>query len=160
MALQAIFVVRDRAGARRVAAQDLLGARGKLAADAIVTHVLWPRSGGQGGFYEVARRDGHAPVVGAMVTVSRETCRIGLCGVLAVGTACPTVARAVFSRFPTAPEPAEIDERLVADLGEIPRKPLAGDRCTDPFASAGYRREIAPVVIQRAVMAAARASTG
>jgi CO/xanthine dehydrogenase FAD-binding subunit len=135
-----------------VAAADLLGAGCRLAADAMVTHVLWPRSPGLGGFYEVARRDGHAPVVGAMVSLGQENCRVGLCGVADIGIACPTVARAIFIRFPTAPSLSEIDQLLERDLEE----PVFGNA----FVSADYRREVAPVVIQRAVVAAARVGQG
>jgi carbon-monoxide dehydrogenase medium subunit len=148
IALGARFAVRDRNGESLVAAADLLGAGGRLAADTLVTHVLWPRSAGRGGFFEVARRDGHAPVVGAMVTLSKERCRVGLCGVAAVGMACPTVARAIFIRFPTVPERSEIDQLLETDIDE----PLYGNA----FVRADYRREVAPVVIQRAVAAASR----
>jgi carbon-monoxide dehydrogenase medium subunit len=149
IALGARFIVTDRHGERLVAAADLLGPGCRLAADALVTHVLWPRSPGLGGFYEVARRDGHAPVVGAMVNLGRDDCRIGLCGVTATGMACPTVAGAVFDRFPTALEPDEIDRLLARDVGE----PFFGNA----FVGAHYRREMAPVVIQRAIAAAARA---
>jgi carbon-monoxide dehydrogenase medium subunit len=149
IALGARFAVRDRGGERLVDALDLLGAGGELAADALVTHTLWPRTPGVGGFYEVARRDGHAPVVGAMVSLSRDRCRVGLCGVAAVGIACPTVARAVFASFPSAPEPCEIDRLLVRDL----REPPFGNA----FVGADYRRQVAPVVIRRAIMAAAGA---
>jgi carbon-monoxide dehydrogenase medium subunit len=148
IALQARFAVRDPTGERLVDAADLLGAERRLAPDALVTHVLWPRSPGLGGFYEVARRDGHAPVVGAMVTFGRENCRVGLCGVAAVGIACPNVARAIFIRFPTAPERDEIDQLLERDLVA----PVFGNA----FVSADYRREVAPVVIQRAAAAAVR----
>ena len=90
-----------------------------------------------------------APVVGAMVNLGRDDCRIGLCGVTATGMACPTVAGAVFDRFPTALEPDEIDRLLARDVG----KPFFGNA----FVGAHYRREMAPVVIQRAIAAAARA---
>jgi aerobic carbon-monoxide dehydrogenase medium subunit len=146
VALGARFAVRDRAGEQLVAAADLLGSGCRLAADALVTHVLWPRSRGSGGFYEVARRDGHAPVLGAMVTLSRHNCRVGLCGVAAVGIACPSVAQAIFIRFPATPSLSEIDQLLERDLGE----PLFGNA----FVGSDYRRKVAPVVIQRAIIAA------
>jgi carbon-monoxide dehydrogenase medium subunit len=149
IALGARFAVLDRTGERLVAAADLLGAGCRLAMDALVTHVLWPRSPGLGGFYEVARRDGHAPVVGAMVNLGKEKCRVGLCGVAAIGIACPTVARAIFIRFPTVPFLSEIDQLLERDLD--------GPVMDNAFVSADYRRDVAPVVIRRAVAAAARA---
>jgi carbon-monoxide dehydrogenase medium subunit len=154
LALQALFVVRDRTGERRVAAEDLLGPGRRLAAGCIVTHVLWPRSRAHAGFYEVARRDGHAPVVGAVVSVSREICRVGLCGVFEVGVACPRVARSVFADFPRPPEPERIDALLAADLDEPAGGARFGKRCDDAFSDAAYRREVAPTVIHRAVLAA------
>jgi carbon-monoxide dehydrogenase medium subunit len=148
IALEARFVVSDYHGERIVTATELLGSNGRLAADALVTHVLWPRRPGAGGFYEVARRHGHAPVVGAMVTVSREECRVGLCGVAAVGVACLGVARAILARFPTAPEVDDIQGLLDRDLEQPP--------FGTAFVGAEYRREVAPIVIRRAALAAAR----
>jgi carbon-monoxide dehydrogenase medium subunit len=147
IALGARFALRDRSGERLVAAADLLGPARGPAADALVTHVLWPRSRGCGGFYEVARREGHAPVVGALVFRGPGECRVGLCGVAATAIACPAVARAIFSRFPMAPSTSEIDGLLDQDLEE----PILDDA----FVGAAYRREVAPVVIHRAVVAAA-----
>lgn len=148
IALGARFAVLDRTGERLVAAPDLLGPSCRIAPDALVTHVLWPRSPGHGGFYEVARREGHAPVVGAMIALSQNGCRVGLCGVAATGIACPAVARAIFIHFPTAPPLTEIDQLLDRDLAV----PVLGNA----FVSAEYRREVAPVVIQRAAGVAAR----
>jgi carbon-monoxide dehydrogenase medium subunit len=152
IALRARFAVRDRAGEHVVAAADLLGPGGSLAADALVTHVLWPRSRGFAGFYEVARRDGHVPVVGAMVALSRDDCRVGLCGVAAGGLACPSVARAIFIRFPAVPSVGEIDRLLEHDL----TGPVIGNT----FVGADYRREVAAVVIQRAIVAAGGGGQG
>jgi aerobic carbon-monoxide dehydrogenase medium subunit len=148
IALGARFAVRDRSGDHLVAAADMLGSSGRIAADALVTHVLWPRLPGRGGFYEVARREGHAPVVGAMVALGQDGCRVGLCGVAATGIACPTVARAIVVRWPSAPHLGEIDQLLDRDLAD----PVFGNA----FVGAEYRREIAPVVIRRAAAAAVR----
>jgi NTP pyrophosphatase (non-canonical NTP hydrolase) len=63
-------------------------------------------------------------------------------------------------RFPNAPEPEEIDRMLVAELGEARDAWRSVEACPDPCASAGYRRELAPVVIHRAVLAAASAGIG
>lgn len=150
IALGALFVVRDPRGERLVPAGDVLGPGRRPAPDCLVTHVLWPRTRGVSGFYEVSRRDGHAPVVGAMVSLDSASCRVGLCGVSAVGIACPTVARAIFDGFPTVPARDRIDRLLDGDLAEPPFGTV--------FAGADYRREMAPVVIQRAAAAAARAA--
>lgn len=84
-----------------------------------------------------------------MVRVSRDDCRVGLCGVTAIGIACRRVAQAIFLRFPTTPAAEELDALLKQDIGE----PIFGNA----FVAADYRREVAPVVIQRAILAAARA---
>jgi carbon-monoxide dehydrogenase medium subunit len=147
IALGARFVIREHTREYVAAAAELIGPRGRLAADGLVTHVLWPRFSGHGGFYEVARRDGHAPVVGALVCLRQGDCRVGLCGVAAAPLACPTVARAILLRLPAAPCLGEIDQLLEQDLD----LPLFGNA----FVGADYRREVAPVVIQRAALAAA-----
>jgi len=156
MALGARFVVHDSAGERRVDAADVLGLGRRLAPEALVTHVLWPRNPGCGGFYEVARRLGAAPVVGAMVSVGSAGCQVGLCGVAAVGLACPTVADTIHRRFPAAPEAAEIDRLLARDLSEDRSGPAFGTA----LVGAEYRRRVAPVVIQRAIARAVAGAGG
>jgi carbon-monoxide dehydrogenase medium subunit len=150
LALGARFAIRDADGERLVAAAEILGAGRRLAPDSLVTHVLWPRNPGRGGFYEVARRDGHAPVVGAMISMSAERCRVGLCGVAAVGLTCPSVGAAIARRFPAAPDTSEIDRLLERDLGVVDTDTTFGTA----FVGAEYRRRVAPVVIQRAIAAA------
>ena len=148
IALGARLTIRDGKGERLVAAASVLGGGAALAADEIVTHVHWPRLPGLAGFYEVARRHGHAPVVGALVSVGQRECRVGVCGVAAVGIACPTVARGIFATFPAVLGVGELDELLERDL----TGPVFGN----VFVGADYRRDVAPVVIQRALAAAAR----
>jgi carbon-monoxide dehydrogenase medium subunit len=153
IALGARFTIRDQDGAREVSAASVLGAGAVLPADTLVTHVHWPRAPGRAAFYEVARRHGHAPVVGALVSIGRHGCRVGLCGVGVVGLACPAVARAIFTTLPGVPGAGELAAALALDLG--PGVPLL----STAFVGAAYRREVAPVVIQRAAAAAARAAT-
>lgn len=153
IALGATFVVRDATGERLVAAMDLLGPDRRLDSGSMITHMLWPRATGPGAFYEVARRDGHAPVVGAMAQLNRDQCRIGLCGVAAVGTACHALAREVFVRQPGVPDLAEIDTLLDQDLAGLN---ASASRLGDAFVDAEYRREVAPIVIQRALDAMRR----
>ncbi len=148
VALSARFVVRDRSGEHEVAAAELLVAGRPVDAATLVTHVLWPRVGGCGAFYEVARRDGHAPVVGAMVAKNVACCRVGVCGLTAVGLDCPRVAAAIFGGWPQIPAADEIDRLLEADL----RAPAVGNA----FVAADYRRDVAPTVIRRAALLAAR----
>ena len=149
IALGARFVVRDPSGEREVAAREFLQAGEGPEARKLVTHVRWPRARGSAAFYEVARRDGHAPVVGAVVAKTAADCRVGICGVTRVGTDCPRVAATLFSGWPRIPAPAEIDRLLEADLGG----PIFGTA----FVAADYRRDVAPTVIHRAALAAAAA---
>src|ERR1700728_3728907 len=69
LALGAEFAVRHADGEEIVPAAALLGPQQGVPLHAMITHVLWPRRPAGAGFYEVARRDGHAPVVSALVTL-------------------------------------------------------------------------------------------
>jgi carbon-monoxide dehydrogenase medium subunit len=142
MALGAHFVLRCRDSEMTLPAADLLGAGKEIPADALVTHVLWPRRAGAAGFYEVARRDGHAPVVSAMVVLSGDDCRVAVSGVCAVGLSCPTMARLIAREFPHPPPTTDLAHALRADL----TAPVYGDA----YSSARYRLDVAPVVSQRA----------
>jgi carbon-monoxide dehydrogenase medium subunit len=141
IALGAEFVLQFPERVARVPAVDLLGTD-KLPPDAMVTHVLWPCRPGRVGFYEVARRDGHAPVVSAMVSESDGDWRVAVSGVCATGLACPTMARVIAREFPRAPAIAALAEALKADL----TGPLYGD----VHSGAGYRFDVAPVISRRA----------
>jgi len=142
LALEAEFVVRHRDREETVPAAALLGAGSTLAPDVMVTHVLWPRRAGPAGFYEVARRDGHAPVVSALVTMSDGECRVAVSGVCATGLSCPSMARIIARDFPHAP-PAR-------DLAGALERDLTGPVYGDSHSSARYRLEVAPLVSRRA----------
>jgi len=144
LALGAQFLVRYPEGERTLSAASLLGAQQKFPANAMVTHVLWPRRTGPVGFYEVARRHGHAPVVSAMVTVSDGDCRVALSGVCMNGLSCPAMARVIAQHFPRAPEPSHLASAL--------REDLTGPVYADVYSSARYRLDVAPVVSQRAAL--------
>lgn len=143
LALGAEFLLRSPTGEDRVSAAALLGAGGlQIPANAMVTHVLWPRRRGPAGFYEVARRDGHAPVVSAMVTLDAGDCRVALSGVCATGLSCSAAARVVARHFPGPPAPD--------DLADALRDDLTGPVYGDAYSSARYRLEVAPEIIRRA----------
>jgi len=142
MALGAQFVMRDQDSETTVPAAQLLGAGKEIPAGTMVTHVLWPRRTGAAGFYEVARRDGHAPVVSAMVTLSGDDCRVAVSGVCATGLSCPTMARLIAREFPHPPHTRDLARALQADL--------TGPAYGDSYSSAAYRLEVAPMVTQRA----------
>jgi aerobic carbon-monoxide dehydrogenase medium subunit len=142
LALGAEFVLQYPERVATVPAAELLGAKQKLPPDAMVTHVLWPCRTGRVGFYEVARRDGHAPVVSAMVSESDGDWRVAVSGVCATGLACPTMAGVIARGFPHAPATADLAAALKADL----TGPLYGD----VHSSACYRFDVAPVISRRA----------
>ena len=142
LALQAQFVVRSADSEEIVPAEVLLGPRRRLPAHAMVTHVLWPRRPARAGFYEVARRDGHAPVVSSLVTLTGNDCRVSLSGVCSTGLSCPTLARMIAQQFPRLPDTGEFARAL--------RDDLTGPLYADAYSSARYRLEVAPEVSQRA----------
>jgi carbon-monoxide dehydrogenase medium subunit len=142
LALGAEFVLRSRNGQETVSAATLLGPDKRVPVNAMVTHVLWPRRAGPAGFYESARRHGHAPVVSAMVTLSAGECKVAVSGVCMTGLSCPTMARVIAQQFPRPPERG--------DLARALRDDLTGPVYGDAFSSAHYRLDVAPVISQRA----------
>jgi carbon-monoxide dehydrogenase medium subunit len=142
LALGAELVLRYADGEHTLPAAALLGAGKRVPANAMVTHVLWPRRCGSAGFFEVARRHGHTPVVSALVTLSRGDCRVALSGVCINGLSCTRVARVIADEFPRLPNLTDISGALMSDL----TGPVYGDA----YSSATYRLEVAPVVTRRA----------
>jgi carbon-monoxide dehydrogenase medium subunit len=148
IALGAEFVVRHPDAEVTVPAAALLGVANLFGAgkglppEAMVTHVLWPRRPGAAGFYEVARRDGHAPVVSALVTMSNDECRVAVSGVCATGLSCPSMARIIARDFPQPPSASALAGALQDDL----TGPVYGDA----HSSARYRLDVAPLVSRRA----------
>jgi len=142
IALDAQFVVRTAEREQVLPAAALIGPEKVVPANAMVTHVLWPRCAARVGFHEVARRDGHAPVVSSLVALGVNGCRVSLSGVCRTGLSCPTVARLIAMRLPGVPE--------VGDLASALRDDLVGPVYSDAHSSAQYRLEVAPVVSQRA----------
>jgi aerobic carbon-monoxide dehydrogenase medium subunit len=142
LALGAEFVVRYASGEEIVPAEALLGPQRSVPLHAMVTHVLWPRRPARAGFYEVARRDGHSPVVSSLVTLTGGDCRVALSGVCPTGLSCPTMARMIAEQFPALPGTGELARALQDDL--------TGPVYADAYSSARYRLKVAPVVSQRA----------
>jgi aerobic carbon-monoxide dehydrogenase medium subunit len=142
LALGAQVVVRYVDREETVSVASVMGARKRVPADAMVTHVIWPRRPARVGFYEVARRDGHAPVVSSMVTLSDGDCRVSLSGVCMTGLSCPAMARVIAREFPSVPEADDLERALQEDL--------TGPLYADAYSSAQYRLDVAPVVTQRA----------
>jgi carbon-monoxide dehydrogenase medium subunit len=143
VALGAELIVRYVDHEETVPAASMLGQQGRVPVDAMVTHVMWPRRPARVGFYEVARRDGHAPVVSSLVELSDGECRVSLSGVCVTGMSCPTIARMIERRFPIVPRADELASAL--------RDDLTGPVYADAYSSAQYRLEVAPVVSERAI---------
>jgi aerobic carbon-monoxide dehydrogenase medium subunit len=142
IALSAQLVVRYADHEETVPAASLIGGHNRIPADAMVTHVIWPRRPGRVGFYEVARRDGHAPVVSSMVTLNEGGCSVSLSGVCVSGLSCATAARVIARQFPHVPK--------LDDLASALRADLTGPVHSDVYSNAQYRLDVAPLVIQRA----------
>jgi len=143
IALDAQLVVCYPHGEETVPAACLLGGQRRVSADALVTHVLWPRRPARAGFYELARRDGHVPVVSSMVSVSQDECRVSVSGVCTSGLSCPAAARVIAAQFPGVPK--------LADLASAMRFDIVGPVYSDAYSDADYRLDVAPLVVQRAV---------
>jgi CO/xanthine dehydrogenase FAD-binding subunit len=123
-----------------------------LPPETIVTHVVWtmPEQAAtdapRGGFWEVAGRDGHRALVGAAVALGGGAgCRIALCGLGERAFRATKVEAAVGAALPFALDPDAISAALALDLDA--RFAVYGDG----FADAAYRRDVAPVVIHRAL---------
>ncbi len=142
LALEARFVVRYAEREEILPAASLLGPRQRVAADAMITHVLWPRRPASVGFYEVARRHGHAPVVSSLVTLGGGDCRVALSGICSTGLSCPTMARVIARQFPGVPQAHDLATALRDDLTDAVH--------ADSYSSAQYRLDVAPLVSQRA----------
>jgi CO/xanthine dehydrogenase FAD-binding subunit len=153
MALGAQFLIRSRAGETLT-----IPAHQAVPAGTMVTHVLWPRRSGFGGFYEVSRRDGHVGVVSAAVVRTGEglehgiqndlhaiqnDMRVGVSGICNTAVRCNAVAAVVAAAWPGVPESRALALALRADIAD---RPLYGD----VQAGAPYRLAVAPVVIRRA----------
>jgi carbon-monoxide dehydrogenase medium subunit len=142
LALGAEFVLRHADREETVPAACLLGPQQRFPADAMVTHVIWPRRPGRVGFYEVARRDGHAPVVSSMVSLDEDDCNVALSGVCATGLACEALGLLIARQFPAVPK--------TTDLAGALREDLTGPLYWDAYSNSQYRLDVAPVVVQRA----------
>jgi carbon-monoxide dehydrogenase medium subunit len=153
VALDATMVLSSASGSRRLHAADFFESTftTSLAEDEILTSVefpIWPGASGFGA-YEVARRHGDFALVGAMVGVQLEGSQ---------------VIRAAVTLFGVAGTPhraAEVEAALVGsstdavDLAEVGRIAAADlDPPGDIHASGSYRRQIAAVVVERALGAA------
>lgn len=142
VALGADFLIRNPEGIT-----ETIPAQHPVPAGTMVTHVLWPRESGAGGFYEVSRREGHVGVVSAAVSCARvgvhNDVRVGVSGICKTALACDAVASVLAAAWPAVPDSRAIAAALRADLAD---RPLHGDLQAGPQ----YRLAVAPEVIRRA----------
>lgn len=151
LALDARLRVSGPAGARSIAAADFF--RGLLATalapDEILTAVEVPASGPGWGFAELARRPGDFALAGAIVVIPRPP--LAGAGVRVVGFGVgdrPVRLRAAERVLSSAPT----DDDAAARAGAA-----AGPDCDPPsdvHGSADYRRHLAAVLTERAVLQA------
>lgn len=151
MALGARFVLARGTAREAVDATPILAQLHPLPPDTIVTHVLWPTAEParppRGGFWEVAARDGHKALVGAAVALhGNADCSVALCGLGETAFRARTVASTIAAALPAAPATEAIAAALASDLDHDASFVVRGDALAD----AAYRREVAPIAIQRA----------
>jgi len=120
----------------------------RIPADAMATHVLWPRQGGACGFKEVSRRDEHGVVVCAAVSHGPGGLSVGVWGVCASGLACPQLALLLTSSFPGVPELSDLAATLARDVA-------GRELHDDGHASATYRLAMGAEMVRQAAFAMA-----
>lgn len=155
VALEAEFELRSRSGVRQVPARDffLTYLTTDLRPDELLAEIRWPLPPAPCGhaFLEISRRHGDFALVGVAALLALEErgrirwARLGLTG---VG---PTPVR------PTEAEAMLLGERpapaLFQAVGELVSAALEPE--SDLHASAEYRREVAAVLVRRALQIAA-----
>ena len=154
LALGVRFVLARGTVRETVDAAPFLAGHRPLPEETIVTHVCWPVTNTvplpRGGFWEIADRDGHKAVIGAAVALLGTDCRVALCGLGETAFRATTVGATIARALPTAPLTEAIAAALVSDLDNTSGFPLKADATAD----AAYCRDVAPVVIQRALQRA------
>ena len=157
-ALDASMVLVNAGGSRRVAASDYFESTfmTAMAEDEILTAVEFPVWEGPSGFaaYEVARRHGDFALVGAMAGVQRHGDQVSKAAVALFGVG-GTPHRARTAEAALVGSAA--DRTDLTEIGQLAASDL--DPPSDIHASSAYRREIAAVVVERALQAAFREAT-
>lgn len=156
-ALDGTVVVRSSKRTRRLAPQEFFVSylTTALESDELLLEIRFPSHEDQGtAFLEVARRHGDYALVGvaAAVTMRDGRCaqaRLAFTGVGPVPVRIPEAERLLTGAVPT-------DARL-AEVGKVVTDRI--DPTDDIHASAGYRKEVAGVLAQRALRAAMTRAT-
>ncbi len=157
-ALEATLLLSSASGSRRVSATDFFQSTfmTSISDDEILTAIEFPVWEGATGFgaYEVARRHGDFALVGAMAGVSITGDRVSKAAVALFGVA-GTPYRAVTAE--TALVGASPGTADLTEIGQLAASEL--DPPGDIHASGAYRRQIAAVVVERALRAALQEAT-
>ena len=136
--LEATVVTRGAEGSREIPASELFVGpfQTALRDGELLTAVRWPtaRSGDGFAFAEIARRHGDFALCGVAVQVRRESVRVGLLGVGPV-----PVVHEVAGGFDGVDRVGETARELAERL----------EPADDMHASAGYRRRLARVLVER-----------
>ncbi len=155
VALDARFVIAGSKGERTVAASDFFKGMMTTALDVseILTAIEIPsKKPGQGMAYiKFAHPASRYAVLGAAVVVTMKN---GSCGSaqVVIGGLVPVPAR--LRDVETAVTGAKPSEDVITKASAATSKHLGGDLLGDVFASAEYRKAIAPVYVKRALAAA------
>jgi len=120
----------------------------RLQADAMATHVVWPRQGGAGGFSEISRRDGHGVLVSAALSWGPDGLSVGVGGVCTAGLACPQVALLLTASSPGVPPVTALAAALARDVADQ-------ELHDDLHASATYRLAMGAEMVRQAASAMA-----
>lgn len=161
VAVDAVFIVTGRGGERRIAAADFF--QGMMATalgdEEILTAIEVPPHGaGQASAYvKFSHPASRYAVVGAaaVVTTKDGTCSsasVAVCGLTPCATRAGSVERALAGQRLTKDAIAAAAAHVADDLGS--------DVLGDVFASAEYRRAMAPVYVARAIAQAGAGITG
>jgi carbon-monoxide dehydrogenase medium subunit len=123
-----------------------------LAADEILAAVRWPAwpAGRRHGFVEIARRHGDYAIAGVALTVDLDPRQVITAARVVIFGATDTPLRAAAVEAALLGQPA--DPELAADAAALSGHGL--DPRGDLQASAEYRRELAPVLVRRALVQA------
>ena len=155
VALDARMVAVGPKGERTIPAADFFQGLMTTALDEreILTSVLVPasRTGQGSGYAKFLHPASRYAVIGvaADLTISNGTCtaaRVAIGGLVPAARRSPAVEAALVGRAPTDSTIADAAARIASDLGD--------DVMGDLFASAEYRKAVAPVYVRRAVAAA------
>lgn len=153
MVLDAVFVLKGKDSQRKIPAKDFFTGPGKTVADKneVLTQIIIKKSGGKAAFEKLGRRKAETlSVVNAAAYVEKEnnvckTVRIAVGSVAPVVLRCTEAEEFLQGKELTAENIRSASEKIANTISPI----------NDIRASAWYRNKVAPVIVRRAIEAAA-----